>query len=181
MWASSWARIASTWIGVSPASALAGTSTTGLSQPITVGTSTSDDSSSRIGRAMCSRFASRATTASSTGAAAAVPRVFIRCTQSQPLARRSVSRSTPPTQHATKTGSQDSTSMPPRVRDEWGDGSRRPDHAGARGVPEPAGAWASAPPAAIEAGADAVSPRQTCTPVTTGTVAISDSAIVATT
>ena len=40
-----------------PASALAGSSTTGRSQPITVGTSTAADSSSRTGRAMCSRRA----------------------------------------------------------------------------------------------------------------------------
>ncbi len=101
MCASSCARIASSCCGDSPASALAGRSTTGLSHPITVGTSTSRRFEEPDVRAMCSRRDRRATMCCQPSAAGDAPCDFIRCTHSQPLTSRSVSTPTPqqPAEH----------------------------------------------------------------------------------
>ncbi len=73
-------------------------STTGRSQPMTVGTSTIADSRSRIGREMCRRFDSRTTICCHPRGAGAVPRVRRRWTQSQPASSRNVRRATPDSQ-----------------------------------------------------------------------------------
>ena len=148
-----------------------------MSQPITVGTSTRADSSSRTGLEIRSRRASRRAADSSAVSAGAVPSVFSRCTQTHPVASRSVSASTPTIHPATNNGSHGSTSMvqaggvAPRAAGLTGAGA-----AGVDGVGACATRPASAVPAAVAATAAWL--FHTCTAVTTGIVAINDSATV---
>ena len=93
----------------SPESALAGSSTTGFIQPITVGTSTSADSSSVMVRVMCRRRDSRAAIRCHDSPAGCAPRVRSRWTQSHPVSSRTLSSVTPTSQIAISSGSSGSS------------------------------------------------------------------------
>ena len=187
MCASSCARIASSCCGVSAASALAGSRTTGFSHPMTVGTSTSVDSSSVIAR----RDVQAARQPRAPSAATRPPRARAvrrsRCTQSQPVSSRRLSIATPASQTRISVGSSGSSGSTQHARQRSRHAitrcRRRRRAAGIAAQRSPRVDRRSRTPASrrrqrggLASTASARSDWNFCTPLTTGSVSISASA-----
>ncbi len=124
---------------------------------------------------------SRRAADSSAASTGDVPRVFIRCTQIQPVASRAVSISTPAIQPATSSGSQGSTSMGHADR-AAGTGAARSRSMRVAVIAMSGFGAGSATAASVAAASGRLtSPVQACQAVTSGIVAMRRSATVATT
>ena len=172
--------MASTCSGDSPESALTGSSTVGLSQPITVGTSTPGDSSSRTGREICRLRVRRRTSAWSPTSAGTAPRDFRRWIEIHPPTRRTASNSTPAIQAATNHGIHRSIA-PAVTADGAGEAGAIEDSITDAAAGSLATDVVSAGIITLATARSAVKARHVCTPVTSGIVAMSDNAIAATT
>ena len=114
MWANSWASTASICCGDISPSIAAGSSSTGRSQPITAGTSTTVDWNIRTGRLSCIRSISSASRRANGSLPAVVPRYFSRCKAIHPPKCHTDKTNTPKNQANTSHGTQGETACETR-------------------------------------------------------------------